>query len=332
MKDYLLVIISVCCFIACKQSNNNAANSTIEYNDPAIKGISEAIAKAPSDHKLRFDRAKMLYDRESYDIAISDLQAAIKIDSLHPDYYHLLADCYMDYYRSRDAIKTLKKCLHTFPDRTPTLLKLSELYYILEQHDQSISTINIIIRDFPQNAEAFFMLGLNFKSMGDTKRSINSLQRAVELDADLTDGWILLGEIYEADKNPNAKKFFETATRSNPKSIEARHSLAMYYQNTDQLDQALSEYRKIILLNKEFAPAYLNSGILYIETDSLREAIQSFTILSKVDPSNPKAYFYLGLCHEILNDSTLAIHNYENALSLNPEYENANKQLKGLLK
>jgi len=109
--------------------------------------------------------------------------------------------------------------LKTEPDRIPTLLKLSEFQHILKDYQSSISTINEVIRLQSFNAEAFFMLGMNFRELGDLKKAKSSFQRSVELDADLTDGWIILGNIHEAEKDPLAKEYYDNAIRSNPKRL-----------------------------------------------------------------------------------------------------------------
>lgn len=331
MKKLIYLCIVIAMLIACKEKTI-IAESQGTFADPVIVGISNKIKSEPDNHSLKYERAKMFYDRESYDNAIQDLKDAMSIDSMQPEYHHLLADCYLDYYRSRDAIKTLKKCLRFFPDRTETLLKLAEFYFILKQHDESISSVNVILRDYPQNAEAYFMLGMNFRSAQDTTRAINSLQRAVELDADLTDGWILLGNLFEEKKNKIAERYYKSAIRTNEKSVKAKHALAMYYQNENRIPEAITVYDEIIRLDNNYYPAYLNSGILHLEQDSISKAIETFDLLTKVDPANPVAKFYLGLCSEIRGDTSSSIQYYEQALQLDPNYSNATNQLRLLKK
>lgn len=326
---YLFIFIAI--LIACKEKTT-ITESEGTFADPAIVGISNKIKSEPNNHSLKYERAKMFYDRESYDNAIQDLKAAMSIDSMQPDYFHLLADCYLDYYRSKEAINTLKKCLVFFPDRTETLLKLSEFYFILKKNDESISNVNVILRDYPQNAEAYFMLGLNFRSAKDTARAINSFQRAVELDADLTDGWIILGNLFEEKKNKIAERYYKSAVRTNESSVKAKHGLAMYYQNQNRIAEAIEIYDDIILIDQNYYPAYLNSGILQLDQDSIAKAIETFNLLTKIDPANSVAKFYLGLCSEIRGDTSSAIQYYEQALQLDPSYTNASKQLRSLQK
>lgn len=332
MLRFAIFFLIVCSLASCKEGPIKPIEEEVEYIDPAVEGISQLISKDTSNSDLRYKRAKLLYDRELYSQAIEDLEFALVRDSLQPEYYHLLADSYMDYYRSRDAINILNKCLMHFPGRTETLLKLSEFYFILKQTDHSLNTLNFIVMKNPQNAEAFYMLGMNFKEMEDKDRAINSFQRAVELDASLTDGWIALGDLYTAKNDKQALQYYRNAKLSDSKSTIAVHALAYYLQEHGREEEAIREYDKIIMMDKNYGAAYLNAGILMLEKDSLQYALEKFKILTQIEPSNPKAHFYSGVAYENMSDTTRAITSYENALNLDPDYINARTQIGQLTK
>ena len=120
------------------------------------------------------------------------------MDTFEPNLLPFAFGCLPDNYNSKEAINTMLYAVVMHPDRIPSLLKLIELRYIIEDYDESILTINEIIKLDPLNAEAFFMLGVNFKALNDILRATNVFQRAVELDTKMTDAWITLGEIYES--------------------------------------------------------------------------------------------------------------------------------------
>ena len=75
-------------------------------------------------------------------------------------------------------------------------------------------TIDNILKLDPQNAEAYFMFGMNFKEQEDLERSINSFQTAVEFDPDLVDAWINLGALHAQLGNEIAIKYFDNAIPS----------------------------------------------------------------------------------------------------------------------
>ncbi|MEZ4912321.1 MAG: tetratricopeptide repeat protein [Saprospiraceae bacterium] len=318
MKTYFIFFVLTIFLISCK--NPDSSKDTGSANvDPSIAQLSIDIEKNPENSSLLFDRARVYYEKQSYDLAISDLKKAISLDTMNAAYYHLLSDVYLDNYNSGEAINTLLYLVALQPTRIPSLLKLAELRYIIEEYDESILTLNEIVKMDPLNAEAFFMLGVNFKAMKDIPRAINSFQRAVELDKNITDAWITLGELYESKNDPVALKYYNSAILSNPTSSQAKHAKAYYLQNHGNVKEALKMYNDIIINDKNYTDAYLNAGVLYLELDSLSRANETFTLLTKIDPTNYMGYFMNGVVLEKLGKTADALQNYKSARNLNSE-------------
>lgn len=313
--------------VSCK----NDKNPVSELSGIAeIDEITAQIQKDPNSAELFFQRGDKYYKNEMFDRAIVDLQKAISLDSINPNYYHLLADSYMDYFNPDEAMATMRKVLLLYPERVPSLLKLAEYKHILEDYDGSIMTLNEIIRLDPQNGEAYFMLGMNFKSLNDTKRAKNSFQTAAEMDSKITDAWMILGEIYEAEKDPKALQYYESAILSDPNSMEARHAKAFYLQNNNKIDQAQEIYKEIILLDKYYTAAYLNSGYLYLDTDSLDRAFEQFDIMTTVAPTNYLGFYMRGIVHEMKGNKKSALSDYESAHNLNNKDKKVEESLLAL--
>lgn len=313
-----------------KTSKDSAGNTSGNEIDVVVAGMIQAIKDDPSNASIWEAKSRYLYERENYDEALQDINQAIALDSTAIDYQHLKADIQLDYYKSREAIATLQQILARKPNRIPTMLKLSEFQHILKNYDGSIQTINEIIRLQSYNAEAYFMLGMNFRELNDIEKAKASFQRAVELDADLTDGWIILGNIYEAEKNELALQYYNSAVSSNPRSKAALHSKAFYLQNHDDVIGAIQIYRQINQLDPQYEDAYLNTGILYLSIDSLQQAKEHFDILRQINPANPFAFYYTGLTEEYLGNIDRAKESYSTALRLKPDYAKAKDALAGL--
>lgn len=333
-SNYSLSLLMVF-FMSCgspEKNNTTSSESKTATIDPIIHGMNQAVANEPDNLTYRIDRAKYLYEQEMYDQALQDVERALSIDSTDVALYHLKADIQLDYYQSREAIKTLEEVIDLYPDRIPTLLKLAEFHHVLTQYDQSIMVVNQVIGKSAQNAEAFFMLGMNFRALEEVEKAKASFQRAVELDADLADAWILLGNIYEEEKKPIAQQYYENAVNASPENIAGLHSLAFYLQNHDQVNEAIEIYSRINQLDSQYEDAYLNTGILYLTIDSLTQAKEHFNILKKINPANAFAYYYSGLAEELGGNLTAAKQGYETAIRLSPDYTKAKEALADLIK
>ncbi|MEL7021152.1 MAG: tetratricopeptide repeat protein [Bacteroidota bacterium] len=300
--------------------------------DPAIDGLTRQIQAMPNDAGLYGARGQLFYDNKVYDEAITDLTKAIRLDSTNADYYHVLADVYLEYSRSRLGLKTMEAAAKQFPKRIPTLLKLAEIQLILQKNDESLRTIGEVLKIDPQSGDAFFLMGNNFKEKKDIERAINSFQTAVENDPDLIDAWLNLGRLFTERNNPIAEQYFNSAVRVDSSNIEALHAKAYYLGNIkDDLDGALDIYRKIVLLDPYYEEAYFNSGLLYLDKNDLAAAQKQFDLTVKNSPTHIRGYYYRGLTAELQGDVETARANYEQALRMYPEYENAQNRLNGLI-
>lgn len=320
----MLLVFSL--FVGCKKNGTDAAQNQGTGN-AKLDQLNAQIEKSPKNAALYYARAEQFYQLEGFDEAIADLNKAIGIDSSKVEYYHLLADAYLDYFKSFKALKTMETAVIRFPRRIPTLLKLSEFQMILQMHKESLKTIDQVLKIDPENAEAYFMFGMNFKEMGDTARAINSFQTAVESDPDLMDAWINLGQLQAALGNPIASRYFETATRIDPKNVEALHARGYYQQSTGDLKGSLATFRKITRVDPKYAEGYFNAGLLLMDMDSTEMAYEEFDQAIKASPVHIQAYFYRGVAAELLGKKQQAKADYEQALKLAPDYQKAKEGL-----
>jgi len=333
MQNKIFIFLGISLFLlSCESDPKQSTEPVVQSGNPAIAQLSQKIAQSPNDKTLYFERAKVYYDNEGYDGAIRDLRKVLALDSMDIRALHLLSDVYMDYFQSRNALLTMEHAAKLFPKRIPTLLKLSEEYYILTKYEASMRTIDQILKIDPQNAEAYFMFGQNFKDLGDSIRAINSYQKAVEFEPDLIDGWINLGQQYEKINPKIAARYFDTAIEINPKNALAIHAKADFYRNQNELNKAIELYKKTIVLDPQYEEGAYNAGLLYMELDSIQMARKMFDLCIKVSPIHIPAYFYRGYAAELLGDLSSAKNDYEQALNMAPDYKQAQEGLARLTK
>jgi tetratricopeptide (TPR) repeat protein len=321
---FSVLLVSI---LACK--NESKPLNTVAV-DQIFASLSQQIEQNPGKSEPKFQRAKYLNESGKYDEAIIDVRDAILLDSTQARYYHLLSDLFMDINNSSKSLLTIRTAGKLFPDSVKTQLKLSETLYILKEYQESIVTLNMLIGKQPQNAEAYFMLGLVFREMGEEAKAINALQTSTELDPNLIDAWILLGNIWEAKDAPIAKRYYNTATEVDPNNVSALHSYAFYLQNNNDIEGALALYKKINMVDPKYPDAYLNAGILYLEAQKVDQALEQFNIMTKVAQTDARGFFFKGLTHYQMNNLADAKREVQNALNFNPDYPQALELMKEL--
>ncbi len=323
----LLFVLTL--FSGCKKQDSTEEDMG-RTGDPTIDRLTEAIKENPNDPDLYLQRSEIFYNHQAYDQAIADLARVMKLDSMNLRAHHLLADVYMDSYQSARALQTMQRAAMLYPDSINTKLKLSEFQLILKQYDGALNTIADIMKISPGNPEGLFMLGIVYRDQGKTDLAIGAFQAAVERNPDITEAWVILGDLMDRTHNPLAIQYFDNAIRVSPKNVAAWHAKAYYLQNNGKMDEALAIYRQIHTLDAQYPEAYLNAGILLMYKDSLDKAMTEFNILSQIDPSNAAAWFYKGKTYHLKGQIDQAKASYEQALRLDPDYDQAKDGLKEL--
>jgi len=314
-----ILLLGVFLFLGCK--NDSVDSNTSEQGipttgNPTIDNLTKQILDNPDDPTLYAARAGAYYQVQGFDEAIADLAVALRYDSTNIEYHHVLADVYLDYYKSDLAIKTMERAAALAPERIPTLLKLSEFQYILKQNSPSLKTVNQILTINPQESEAYFMMGRNFYDMNDPERAIGSFQKAVAINSDLIEGWIYLGELFDKKDSEMAIQYYNNALEIDSTHIDALTGKAVYYHSRGQLDEAINAYSRIHRMHPQHADAYYRSGLASLEMDSVQTAFKQFDLAIKMEPTNVMAYFYRGTVHELRGERAAAKNDYQQALNL----------------
>ena len=330
-SDFIFVFMLSVLFFASSGCKQKTSSQTEELTgDPAINELTMAIRNNPNDPELYFKRSELFYQAQAYDQAIEDLAVVMKLDSTNLKAHHLLADVYLDDYQSSRALATLQRAAVLYPDSIRTKLKLTEFLLILKQHDMALQTLADIMEIAPGDPEALFMLGMVYRDQGKTDLAIAAFQSAVERNPDMSEAWVILGDLMDRTNNPLAIQYFDNAIRVDPDNVAAWHAKAYYLQNNDQIDEALEIYQKIHSMDPQYPEAYLNSAILLMYRDSLDAAMSELNILQQIEPTNPATWFYKGKIYQFRNQKDLAREAFEQALRLDDKYDQARDALEEL--
>lgn len=296
----------------------------------AIIKANKAIENDPQNSKLYYERAQLFYDFGSFEEGILDVEKAIQLNGNEPEFYHLLADLQLDHYQSGLALNTLETAINKFPGHIHTQLKYAEFLYLLKQYQTSVSVLRNLLEKKPDNGEAFFMLGLIDKDLGDTSSAIENFQWAIQNDPDIIDGWIHLGQLNAEKGLPNARQYFESGYQIQPHNIDLLHAFAFYLQSVDEIEEAQSLFRELVALDPQYTVAYFNMGLLFLDQKNYEEANNQFSLAVATDPVHVESYFFRGISRELQGDKNGAVADYQQALLIDPEFEAAAEALRGI--
>lgn len=289
---------------------------------PEIDQLNKDIEADAENAALYAKRAEAMWDVQGYDEAIADMEKAVDLSPDTPEYYHTLANFYMDYFRSRQALKTMETAGLKFPERIPTLLKLSEFYLILRNHDAAFRTLDRIQKISPLNAEMFYMRGVVHEDKKEIDSAISAFRFATENDPDMLDAYLKLGNLTASTDPKTALQYFNNAVRIAPKNTDALALKAYHLSNyMNDLPAAQELYRQVLEIDDKNKTAYHNSGLLYLDMDSFDLAKQRFTGAIKASPTAVESYYYRGVTAELSGDVSAAKDDYLKVTKMNPGFK-----------
>lgn len=305
-------------------------------NEPAFRDsldfLTSQIALHPGSEELRLHRARIFYRKQAYDAALKDVEFAMKIDSMELSTYLFKSKIELDYFRSLEALRTLRKAESKWPESALVKEKMSETYLILKQYQSAREKASEALTLAPSAARPYLILGLISKESNDTIAAIQYLKKAVQNDADLLDAWIELAHL-QMERDPDAASiYFESALQIAPDDIRLLHTYALFWQEQDSLNHSKEIYGKIGVLDSNYLEAYFNNALILMDQDSFQRALQLWNIYVQKAPQSAKGYYYRGISFEMRGEHDQALSDYRRARDLDPSLESINLAIESLLK
>jgi len=116
-----------------------------------------------------------------------------------------------------------------------------------------------------------------------------------------------------------------------PDSAQVHDSLAAALQSQGKLDEAITHYRKALLVRPHDALAYNDLGVALLAKKDVNEAMACYRKAVNLLPDFAEAYYNLAHALQSLGDSNQAIYNLRKAISFKPDYADAHNNLGILL-
>jgi tetratricopeptide (TPR) repeat protein len=117
-------------------------------------------------------------------------------------------------------------------------------------------------------------------------------------------------------------EYLNSAIKIRPNTIQPYYQLALFFQENEQIQKAITTYQAIIGIEPDFVFAYYNLG--YINLVYLRDfdkAIEYFTKVVEIDPGYAEAWYNRGWSYELAGNAGLARKDYEKTLEIKTNFQ-----------
>ncbi len=278
---------------------------------------------------------KMLKDLD-FPKALDDGAKAFRLDSTNFEARMLFADVLNNRpERTMDDVSAAQRhyaySVKKQAKNTKALVGLASTYSQQMDFDQSFKYINQALRINPRYRDAYVLKGSNYLVLGKIDLAKSSYETAVQQDPKFFEAYLMLGSLYQAEKNPICIEYYTTAAELQPKNPDVLYALAYAKQVFGKVDEALPIYRNMIQIDTSYYIALFQIGhIKQFNVGELDSAIYFYKSALQSEPRFVEAWHNLGLCYEDLGDKTRALQSYAKALKYNPDFELSRKQADAL--
>ncbi len=182
------------------------------------------------------------------------------------------------------ALKMAKEIITKEPNNFEAHYYLGECYYNEEKFELALIEYKTSDKMGAQNLHHISEYELRMK-MAELYVKFDNLEEALK-------EYLLLEKKYSDDSVLNFK-------------------IGEIFEKKSMRDQAVSYYQKSLSNNKNYVPALINSGILLYEVKKFSESMKTLEQAIKLEPSNYKAHFYMGMLKKAENNFKGAIKHFD---------------------
>lgn len=215
----------------------------------AKEALKKAVDGAPKDARYRLPYAVSLARTGDRAGAVAQLAAVLDLD---PDPAQVQL--------AERTAKVLLDPFRGFPAAAREQFELAMTWLSSEQATQAAGVLDSLLQRYPDLAVVHSLSGLAAAKSDDAGRAIAAFRRAIELDPDLAEPRMYLGDVYFSRGRPeSAREHYEAAVERNPYLADAWHRLAEGHLKSEDREKAAHAFARYLLLR----PGDVDSSLVY---------------------------------------------------------------------
>ena len=188
-----------------------------------------------------------------------------------------------------EAAQTLvSSALTHFPQHADLLLAQGDLALVQGQARQARQAFAKVVAAQPQQAQAWFGLGLIESERENIRDARQLLAQALTLEPTLSKASAELAAAETlAGNSATAQQLLDQLLTREPANYVALTARGISQLHTGQANQALDNFLKAGLIEPRYARAWVYSGIAFYQLGERQRAIEAFERAAQLDPRDP---------------------------------------------
>ena len=171
---------------------------------------------------------------------------------------------------------------------------------------------------------------INYYQDGDYKTAVKEFRRSIALSpysSNAVDTYNYMAAAYlQLDDAKNAEKAYESALRLDPQREDIHLEMGNLYFSQGEYEKAEKSYRSAVRIYPS-AETYYSLAHCCLGAGKLNEAETYFNKVISLEPKSGNGQYGLGMTYAKQENYEMAIEQFERAMELNPDLEDARAEL-----
>ncbi len=326
----MLLKLSRGIFVACALA---LAMPTSVAQSPARKPESTAKSTAPTSKSApnkadaaqqHFDSAQTFQLAGDFDGAAKEYRRAIAVGL---DHLGNLRSARQDY---ADAKQLLQQALAADPDNPDPAVDLAITELYSGNMPKAETDAKAVLQKNPDHVRTRVLLGKISFLQGNYQAAADQLQAALALSTDFDVAYGLALADLELKKISLATVLFDEMKNSLPESAQLHVLIGRAFLATDYPQLAAKEFERATVLDSKYSQVHFYLGLASLLSAQapnvppaerqldLTKADASLQEAMKLQPQDPRVFFYLGRCYALQQQWAKAVDAYRSVIKLTP--------------
>lgn len=240
--------------------------------------------------------------------------------------YKLLAKMETKQRNFSAAVTTFQKITQLAPNDASAYLGLGQVYVSMMKWSDAVGPLEKAVQMDPQNVEAYQLIGRSYREQRIFDKAADAYEKYLATDPQTPgESHYELGDCYmELERYPDAVRLFQQSVELEPQNVHKNSKLAEAFEKSGQVDEAAAKYEELAQLSPKDAKIYFNIIVrMYDEAKMPEKAVVAAQKMVAQDPTNPEAYYNLGIMYTNQEKFQEAIDAMNKAIELNPGFDYA---------
>ena len=290
----------------------------------------EALNYDPNSSNLLTELAEAYLRNNRVNEAVQAFEKSVQVNKGNLRAYKKLGAIYLSIFeqeRNRQRIPkedTLKKTIRAFesiirlaPKDSNAYLVVARLYRYLGKPSKAIEILKNSLQITPSSEDTLTLLGRLYVDQNQIPEAIQLFENALKINSNSPMLLLQTGLAYQQlGDHQKAAEIFRRGLDDGPNSQFLRKNLAAALMDQGQIDEAETEYLKVVKKDPKDGEAFLGLGTISLKRQLYEQALQHFKKANTYLPNNVEASYKLAKLHEDLGHLEEAQNGFEQLLRI----------------